>query len=180
MLKNKLTEEEQLFIVNNVKGKQVSELTDLFNKQFNKNITETQIRNFKKRNKLKSGVNTKFCKNQTPHNYKPVGSEFADERGYVYIKIADPNEWITKQRYVYEKHIGIIPKGHSVIFADSNKRNFDVDNLILARNKDKLVAKNKHLIFDDADLTKTGLLIAKLINDIHEKQIGGNNENIKE
>lgn len=74
-----------------------------------------------------------------------------------------------KQKYIYEKYNGAISKGYSVIFADSDKTNFDIDNLVLARDKDKLVAKNKHLIFDDAKLTKTGLLIAKLINETHEK-----------
>lgn len=169
MSKSKFTVAEQVFITNNVKGNTISELTDLFNKTFGKNAKANQIRNFKKKNKLKSGVNTKFHKNQIPHNYKPVGSEFMDDRGYTYIKVADPNEWITKQRYVYEKYVGKIPKGYSVIFADSNKTNFDIDNLVLVRDKDKLVAKNKHLIFDDAELTKTGLLIAKLINETHDK-----------
>ena len=169
MSKSNFNKEEQQFIANNVKGNTITQLTNLFNKKFNKSIKENQIRNYKKKNKLKSGVNTKFYKNQMPHNYKPVGSEFTDDRGYVYIKIADPNEWITKQRYIYEKYNGKIPKGYSVIFADSNKTNFDIDNLIIARDKDKLVAKNKHLIFDDAELTKTGLLIARLINETYEK-----------
>ena len=169
MSKSKFTEEEQLFITNNVKGNTITELTDLFNKAFNKDIKENQIRNYKKKNKLKSGVDTKFRKNQGPHNYKPVGSEFVDKTGYTYVKIADPNEWIMKQKYIYEKYNGSIPKGYSVIFADSDKTNFDIDNLILVRDKDKLVAKNKHLIFDDAELTKTGLLIAKLINETHDK-----------
>lgn len=169
MSKSNFTPEEQLFIKNNVKGKKVIELTNLFNKTFNKNIKENQIRNFKKKNKLKSGVNTKFNKGQIPHNYKPVGSEFIDKEGYTYIKIFDPNKWVLKQRYIYEKYKGKIPKGYSVIFADSDKTNFDINNLLLVEDKDKLVAKNKHLIFDDAELTKTGLLISKLINKMYEK-----------
>lgn len=168
MSKSKFTEEEQIFITNNVNGKTVIELTNLFNKKFNKNIKENQIRNFKKKNKLKSGVNTRFSKGEMPHNYKLVGSEFVDKEGYTYIKVSNPNKWVLKQRYIYEKHKGIIPKGYSVIFADSNKTNFDINNLLLVEDKDKLVAKNKHLIFDNAEMTKTGLLIAKLINKTHE------------
>ena len=170
MTKNRFTEEEQLFIKNNVKGKTVIELTDLFNKTFDTNIRENQMRNFKKKNKLKSGVNTKFNKGQVPHNYKKVGSEFVDNRGYTYIKVSEPNNWKMKQRYIYEKNKGKISTGYSVIFADSDKTNFDSDNLMLVRNKDKLVAKNKHLIFDNAELTKSGLLVAKLINETYAKQ----------
>ncbi len=67
-----------------------------------------------------------------------------------------------------KKNKGIIPNGYSVIFADGNKENFDIDNLLLVEVKDKLVAKNKHLLFEDRELTKTGLLIAKLINKVSE------------
>ena len=134
-----------------------------------KEVKANKIRNYKKSKKLRSGLNTKFHKGQVPHNYKPIGSEFIDKEGYTYIKVADPNEWIMKQRYIYEKEYGPLPKNYSVIFADSNKNNFDINNLILVRDKDKLVAKNKHLIFEDAELTKSGLLIAKLINEVHDK-----------
>lgn len=169
MARSKFTKEEQLFIKKNVVGKTIIELTNLFNKTFNADIKESQIRNFKKKNKLKSGISTKFNKSQVPHNYKKVGSEFIDDRGYTYVKVADPNKWVMKQRYIYEENKGKIPKGYSVVFADSDKTNFHSDNLILVRNKDKLVAKNKHLIFDNAELTKSGLLVAKLINETYEK-----------
>lgn len=168
MAQSNFNAEEQLFIRNNVKGKPVAELTKLFNNNFNKNIGENQIRNFKKKYKLKSGIDMTFKKGQVPHNYRPIGSEFVGNDGYTYIKIEDPNKWQQKQRYIYEKHKGVIPKGYSVVFADSDKTNFNIDNLILVRDKDKLVAKNKHLLFEDAELTKTGLLIAKLNNKIYE------------
>ncbi len=161
---NLFTKEEQDFIKENVPGNTIFELTKKFNKRFNKHIKENQIKNYKKRNKLKSGINSKFVKNQKPHNYKPIGSEFINSDGYVMIKIADPNIWILKQRYVYEQLHGTIPEGYSVIFANQNKNDFSDDNLLLVENKDKLVAKNKHLIYENKELTKTGLLIAKLIN----------------
>lgn len=168
MSQNKFTEDEQAFIRNNVKGKTVSELTNLFNLAFNKNISENTIKNYKKKNKLRSEINTKFKKGQVPHNYKPVGSEFICD-GYIYIKTEEPNKWVLKQRFLYESMYGDIPTGYSVIFADKDKNNFNPGNLILVRNKDKLVAKNKHLIFENSELTKSGILLAKLINSISER-----------
>lgn len=169
--------EEDNFLRNNVQGRLVTELTEMFNKKFNRNVTIKQIREYKKTNRLKSGVKTCFIKGKRPSNYKTVGSEFVNKDGYTYIKIANPNTWVHKQQYIYEQKYGKIPENHSVVFADGNKNNFNLDNLILMRNKDKLVMKNKHLIFNDKDLTKTGLLIAQLINMSAERgKINGNNK----
>lgn len=168
-MKNNFSEEEKNFIEKNVKGRTSEELTKIINERFNRNLTNKQIQQYKKTHKLRSGISTKFKKGQIAPNYKPVGSEFISTDGYTYIKINDPNTWIHKQIYVYEKNIGPVPKGYSVLFADRNKQNFNLDNLILVENKDKLVAKNKHLIYNNKELTKTGLLIAKLINKVAEK-----------
>lgn len=167
-MRSKFTEEEKQFIKDNVKGNSSFQLTNLVNQKFNKNITVKQIQQHKKTYKLKSGVNTKFQKNQKAHNHKQVGYEFVSTDGYTYVKIAEPNIWKHKQVHIYEIMYGSIPTDHSVIFADGNKQNFEPSNLILVKNKDKLVMKNKHLIFKDKELTKTGLLIAQIINKASE------------
>lgn len=64
------SKEEQEFIRKNVKGKTVQELTKLINIVFNEDHEVNQIRNFKKKNKLRSEVDSKFKKNQVPHNKK--------------------------------------------------------------------------------------------------------------
>lgn len=155
--------EEQTFIKENVKGLSSEQLTNLVNQKFNKNVTIKQMQQYKKSHKLKSEISTRFAKGQTSYNKLPIFSEFIASDGYTYIKVAE-NYWKHKQVYIYESIYGKIPKNHSVIFADKNKQNFDLDNLILIENKDKLTAKNQHLIFEDKELTKTGLLIAKIIN----------------
>lgn len=160
--------EEQTFIEGNVKGLSSEQLTNLVNERFNKNITIKQMQQYKKSHKLKSGISTRFTKGQAPYNKLPMFSEFIATDGYTYIKVAE-NSWKHKQVYIYENIYGKIPKNHSVIFADKNKQNFELDNLILIENKDKLTAKNQHLIFEEKELTKTGLLIAQIINTRKEK-----------
>lgn len=54
--------------------------------------------------------------------------------------------------------------GHKVIFADRNKRNFDLDNLILVTDSEALIMNTNKLIYEDAELTKTGTLVAKVID----------------
>ena len=53
---------------------------------------------------------------------------------------------------------------------DGNKENCDLSNLILVENKDKLTAKNMHLLSSNYEVTKTGLLTAKLINTVSQRK----------
>ena len=110
------------------------------------------------------GNKTSFKKGNIPANYRPVGSERITVDGYVEIKIADPGKWISKARYVYEKSHGKILDGYNVMFADKNKLNFDIDNLILVSKSEDLIMNNKGLLFENKELTKSGHLIAKVID----------------
>ena len=48
-------------------------------------------------------------------------------------------------------------------FADGNKQNFDINNLILISRAEDAVMNKKKLFFDNSELTKTGHLIAKVL-----------------
>lgn len=159
-----MNREQEQFLRDNVKGKTRQELADLLEKKFGKKYTVHQIKYYKQKLGLKSGINGQFQAKRTPHNKKPIGTEFVDERGYIHIKIGEPNEWVMKHRYIYEKRNGKIPKGYSVVFADSDKTNFSDDNLILMRDKDKLVMNSLGLFIGDKELAKTGYLLAQVIN----------------
>lgn len=91
------------------------------------------------------------------------GSE-RESKGYILVKVAEPNVWIEKHRYVYESMYGNIPTGHKIIFADKNTRNFEPDNLILVSDSEALIMNTQKLIYEEAELTKTGALIAKVID----------------
>ncbi len=169
-MKSKFTDEEKQFIEKNTIGNTSEQLAELFNNEFRKTVTAKEMYQFKKSHRLKSGVKTYFQKGIKPYNHKPVGSEFIGKKdGYTYIKIAEPNTWDLKQRVIYKQHYGDISSDYSVIFADQNKQNFALDNLVLVKRKIKLIAKNKKLFFDNKELTKTGILIAELISSASEK-----------
>lgn len=142
------------WIRENAPGIRNEKLTNLFNKKFNMDVTVGQIKKFKNAHHISSGF--KSCN-------LPIGSERI-VHGYILVKVAEPNIWIDKQRIIYESVHGKIPSGHRVIFADNNNRNFDINNLILVTNAEALIMNTNKLRYSDADLTKSGVLIAKIID----------------
>jgi len=148
-------------------------------------------------NKGKKGSDTggykgHFKKGHLPQNYRPVGSERVDSLGYTWVKTADKlTEYVIrvykdrititeelrqqhqrkmKHQLVWEAANGAIPKGHVVIFGDGNKQNFNLDNLLLVSNAQLARLNQNGLIYNDADLTRTGIIIADLINKQGEKK----------
>lgn len=112
---------------------------------------------------------TWFKKGQIPKNYKPVGSTRIDRDGYKLIKIAEPNKWALYHRCLYEeKHGEKLKKNEAVIFADGDKTNFDIDNLVKVSRANLLYLNNNKLIFDDSELTKTGVNVSKVVEKINE------------
>lgn len=122
---------------------------------------------------IEQSSKTRFQKgkniNKQRHKYAEVGTEVVDKNGYIMVRVAERIEnkshqfWKFKQQLIYEQHYGEIPKGHKVIFADGNNRNFDIDNLILVSNAELLKMNQYGLYYKGhAELTKAGLLITKL------------------
>ena len=197
-MSHKYSKTEDQFLIDNVKGITLKELTNRFNKKFNVNLTESSISNRKVNLGITSGIlggqfvkgqtsfnkgkkwseymseegqknsrKTTFKKGNIPANRRPIGSERIDKRDGILIKFRDgykTRNWMPKSRYVYEQAYGTIPKGHKVIFADGNNRNFDLDNLVLVSNAEELIMNKRKLMKEDASLTKTGALIAKVLN----------------
>ena len=94
---------------------------------------------------------------------RPVGAECWHDDGYLWVKVAMPNKWQLKHHIVWEAVNGPIPKGHLIIFGDGDRKNFDVNNLICITRAELAVLNQKHLIFDNADATRAGLLLTRLI-----------------
>lgn len=86
---------------------------------------------------------TEFKKGNLPHNTKELGAERVNKDGIVEIKIAH-GKWRSKHSILWEGYHGkAIPKGHVVIFADSDRRNFDPGNLHLV-SRAELANLNKN------------------------------------
>lgn len=193
----KYSPEHIKFLEENIVGRSRKELASLFNSHFGTSLKESQITAATKSRGLKNGRDTRFEKGNIPVNkgkkgvggwkptqfkkghrpasYKPVGTERINADGYQEVKIADPNKWRFKHLVIWEAAHGSVPKGHAVIFADGDRSNVQLDNLLLVSRKQLLTLNRFSLIQGDADLTKTGLLIADIHLKLAEKKRVGNN-----
>ena len=183
---HKRTDEEKEYLALIAKGSTYKEITKQMNDKFEYNFSEEQIKGAMARYKLPTGTGgyfkkgstpwnkglkgymgankTSFKKGTIPPNQVPIGTESITKGGYIKVKVGEPNKWKLKQRYIYEQHYGEIPKDCNVIFADKNIRNFDINNLILVSKAEMLILNNNKLIFEDKELTKVGVNIAKVID----------------
>lgn len=183
------TPEQDEYMRRHCKGKTAEKLIELMQNAFGITMTKAQMKGYKNRKKINTGLTgcfekghvpankgkklppeiytkcaaTMFKKGNAPRQTRPVGAEQLRSDGYVWIKIAEPNKWRQKHVVIWEQAHGPRPAGHVVIFADQDHQNFEVDNLILATQAENLVANRHKLISHDADTTKTGLLLAKVI-----------------
>lgn len=114
------------------------------------------------------GEATQFKKGQKGWNYKPVGTERVNSDGYVDVKIADPGKWRQKHILIWEAANRPVPKGHCLIFSDSNPLNVTLDNLLLITRAELAMMNKNGLMSDDADLTNTGVAIADIYLKIGE------------
>lgn len=178
-------------------GRSNKEITELFNNKFKLNLSEKVISSTRKRYGIKTGSDgrfrkgnipfnkdkkgltganeTSFKKGNKPHNWVPLGSERITKDGYIQIKIQEgkfQKNWKGKHILIWEEHNGPLPKGHAIIFGDGNNRNFDIDNLILVSRQQLLILNRNNLIQKDAELTKTGVLIADLYSKISDRKKG--------
>lgn len=119
------------------------------------------------------GNKTSFKKGNKPQNAVPIGTEHIrysgskiNDPGYLYVKIADGKgnkNWKLKHHLIYEQHYGKIPDKCKVVFADGNRFNFDIDNLILVSYNEELIMNRNKLFTKDKEITNTGAIIAKVI-----------------
>ena len=195
---HRYTDEQKQFLRENVKSCSYLELTDAFNKKFGLDFSRDRmstalsrlgLRNYRNAqfpkghipaNKGVKGVHyspaTEFKKGHVPLNYVPVGTEVLMKKGrvagYTKVKVADPNKWRMKHVIVWEAAHGEIPKGHCVIFADRDKTNFSLDNLLLVTRVELARMNQNGYISTNADLTKIGHTMAKLDTEIGKRKQG--------
>lgn len=179
----KYTDDMILFLKTISLGKSSKEITAIFNETFNMNLTTEKMKSLMGRYKITNGndcrfkkghipchKNTKgimksnitsFEKGSIPYNTRATGSERVIRDGYIEIKIS-VNKWKPKHKIIWEEANGPIPKNHCLIFADRNKLNTSLDNLILVTRRELLKMNQDKLISDQKELTEVGHTLAKL------------------
>ena len=192
--------EEKEYLKTIYKGRLCKEVAEMINQKFKTNHTAREVEGYKNRNHLRSGIDSTFKKGQTPANkgkkwseflteeqqekarktcyqkghipkqHREVGEERITAEGKWQVKIAESNVWKSKHVIVYEEAYGKIPEGMNLIFADGNKLNINLDNLLLVTDSELLQMNKNKLIKEDGYLTKSGLALTKLMNKMYEKK----------
>jgi hypothetical protein len=188
------------FVTENVKGRCTSELAQMVRERFGIDFTVQQARTYIRNHGLASGYDTRFKKGHAsfnkglkqtefmspeqienskrtrfqtghmPHNHLDVGTVVVTTDGYLARKIAEPNQWEMVHRRVWENHNGPIPKGYCIIFLDGNPLNCDISNLQMVSLAENCRMNQSHMRFSDPELTKTGIMVAKLSNAAGKKK----------
>ena len=188
-------EEIKTFINQNYVGIGPKAMAILLNEAFGTDYTRGQLKAYYGNRGINSGVDgqftpghepfnkgmkgtggwepTQFKKGNKPANWVPIGSERINGDGYIDVKVQDgtlQKNWKGKHIIVWEQHNGPVPKGHAIIFGDGDRRNFDANNLILVSRKQLSTMNSKGLIQKNADLTRTGVIVADIIMKSSERK----------
>lgn len=109
----------------------IRQMIDELNATFHTNFSIAAFVNncYSKGLKLEAIKNENHRRGEKHPRHKPIGS-LQEKKGYVQVKVAEPNTWMQYQRYVWEQHHpGESAKGMIVLFMDGNTRNFEPSNL---------------------------------------------------
>lgn len=171
---HQFTKEQIQFLKNNVKLPNFL-VTEMFNEKFKTSLTVRKIYSAKSRHGINgctiygSKYITGFQKGNIPPKIKPLGSERINQ-GYTSVKVTEHKKenYKAKSRVVWEQHNGEIPKGYNIIFLDGNRQNCDIENLEMVSKSINATLNSSKLRTNDKNLTKTGIVLAKLIQKINK------------
>ena len=146
----------------------LNELLDIAKNKYNYQITKKKLTLYLSKRKIRyKDYNEKkinVC------NAKPLFSERVKNDGMVQIKIAK-DKWEYKQRYIYSKYHNVkLTNDDYIIFLDQDRTNFNIDNLFLVSRRESSILANQKIFSKNANVTKVGIDIAKLIIKSKEKK----------
>lgn len=179
--------EMENYVRKNIQGKMLKDFLCEVNEHFGTSYTLGQLTGFVKNRKISSGYDARFKKGRenphkgdssfripnseksrfkkghTPLNHKPIGSERIDVGdGYTLIKTEEPNVWRLKHQVIWEEAYGCVPEGMVITFLDGDKSNICLENLQMISMAESIALTRAGLRDSDPDVTKTGILVARL------------------
>lgn len=164
-MRNRYTKEFEDFIRENISKYTREDLRLLLEDKFNIKLSSDALRRYLNRKHIKERY-IDYAKHNVRNNsvYKcPVGAEQITKEG-VFIKIAQPDVWRRKSRVMYEKyHNCKLKDDEYIVFLNQNNQDFSKENLIKSSRREIAHLHNNKTFSSDPELTKLGLLAAKLM-----------------
>lgn len=104
-----------------------------------------------------------------PKNSLPIGTEVV-AKGWVKVKVAEPNIWRNKAHMVWEKHNGKpVPSGKHLLHLDCDFTNNDIDNLVLVSRSDLAKLNKKRFRYMPNEVRLSVVAMSKLDTEIKRR-----------
>ena len=156
-------------------------LTDGFNLFFDTNITNSDVRQFLRFVGLLDRKNVTKEQIDFLLENRNTKSKKLSEMFYKKFGIIVSDTWIRRKlfalaaskeycKYVYQKHIGEIPKGYTVIHLNSNYMDNDVSNLYLIPQRYVKLMKKNNWFFENKDMTMVAIKYLELFYKLKESE----------
>lgn len=161
-----------------IPGHTSEEIVAEYNNRFSEPITKERLKAFKRNNKIHPGLPCGYRKGNKPENTKPIGHEYIKD-GYVMVKTEETpygSNYKPKHRVLWEAANGPVPEGCILMFLDANKQNCALENIELVTRKELGIMIRLNLRSEFAEITKTGILIARVIAAMEKKRKNGRSQ----
>ena len=170
MKRNKYSKEFEEDIKQIAKDNTLDILLNFAKQWYNYDITKDQLRQYLSKRKIRyKDYNNRMIH---PGNKLPIGSEYIKDDEMTLIKISE-DKWEYKQRYIYEQYYNVdLDTKTMVIFLNGDKKDFRIENLMAVSTPEYNCIRNKKLISNNSEVTKTAILSARLMyksKDIEKK-----------
>ena len=120
---------------------------------------------------LTSANSTSFKKGNTPFNHRPVGYERITVDGYVEVKVAEPNVFESKHRWIWEQQHGPVPDNHVLVFKNMNKQDCRLENLMLISRAELVRLNQSYRKLATPETNETCVLMAKIKDKTHKLKV---------
>lgn len=171
-MRAKYTKEFEKFVRENVSNYTREDFRLLLQDKFNIEISRDALRRYLNRKKIKERY-TDYAKHNVRNNTYtcPIGAEQITKDG-IFIKVGQPSKWRRKSRVMYEKyHNCKLSDDDYILFLNQDNTDFSKENLIKSSRREICYLHNNKTFSKNPELTRTGILSAKLM--IKAKEIGG-------
>lgn len=169
MKRNKYTKEFEEFVRNNVSKYKKEEFRLLLQDRYNIQLSIDALRRYLNKHHIKDKYIDYKKSNVRDRGKCPIGAEQITKDG-VFIKVEQPDKWRRKSRVMYEKyHNCELSADDYIIFLNQNKNDFSKDNLIKSSRREIAYLHNCKTFSTNPELTKLGILSAKLMIKAKEK-----------
>lgn len=174
--RNHFTDEQRIFLMDNIEKYSYPKLTELFNEKFGTNCTQGAVTQ-----QCMTYLQVKRGDNYIPHNAMEIGAEVTKEKakGYetVYVKVASGLKdnrgemWKPKHQVIWEQNNRPISDDEVVVFLDGNRNNFEPDNLYCITRKIMSLMNLNSWFTDNKELTLTAIKWCELLYARKESEV---------